>query len=181
MKRGMIIGIVVILIIIVVGVGVGIVINNNLESSVVCGNDKCESNETVDNCPVDCKTVNIPVTPTTPNPEECGNGACESDEDCSSCEDDCGTCSPTSTCEKLRTEIHDKIFETNYCDDESDCVVIDTCFDHLYRLVNKEFENELEFKINQYDAQCVKEGDVHCSEIEGIYCLKKRCWSFMPD
>lgn len=46
----------------------------------VCGNGICESSETEESCPADCKIT---------LPSACGNGICESDETVKSCPEDC--------------------------------------------------------------------------------------------
>jgi len=51
---------------------------DELTSMDICGNTKCDPNETPTNCPTDCDEATV-----------CGNGVCESGEDLSNCLSDC--------------------------------------------------------------------------------------------
>lgn len=55
------------------------------ETTPVCGNSRCESDETCNNCSFDCGACS-------PTESVCGNSMCEWDETCSTCTSDCGIC-----------------------------------------------------------------------------------------
>jgi len=53
---------------------------NELNSMEICGNTKCDPNETPTDCPTDCE-----------EPSVCGDGVCGADEDPTNCVADCGS------------------------------------------------------------------------------------------
>jgi PGF-pre-PGF domain-containing protein len=66
------------------------------KSAIICGDGRCEGEETCSSCPQDCGRC--------PSGRKayCGDGKCDSGETCSSCPDDCGVC-PTPTPEPTPT------------------------------------------------------------------------------